>query len=80
MKVFSEKDLKIFLLFALMILLAPYTAAESGYVSPESYAVNEADLNDYMDVAPSPKLNIDDLDKPLKTKLKSRPRKAKTEN
>ena len=71
--------IKKFLIF-ILLLTAPAVFAEEGYISPESYAVNEADLNDYRDIAPSPKLKLDDLDKPLKTKLKSKPKKVKTEN
>ena len=64
--------LKKFLILTFILLLPHFVKAEDGYVSPEVYAVNEADLNDYMDIAPSPKLKLDDLDNPLKTKLKSR--------
>lgn len=71
--------IKKFLIF-ILLLTSPAVFAEEGYVSPESYAVNEADLNDYRDIAPSPKLKLDDLDKPLKTKLKSRPHRVKSEN
>lgn len=72
--------LKKFLILTFILLLPHFVKAEDGYVSPEVYAVNEADLNDYMDIAPSPKLKLDDLDNPLKTKLKSKPRKTKTDN
>ncbi len=80
MRIFNEKNLKVLLLTAFLIMFVPYTYAEEGYISPESYAVNEADLNDYMDIAPSPKLKLDDLDKPLKTKLKNKPHRVKSEN
>jgi len=46
-------------LLLLLILLIPKADA---YVSPENYAVNEADLTDYRMIAPSPKLDIDSLD------------------
>ena len=71
--------LKKFLILTFILLLPHFVKAEDGYVSPEVYAVNEADLNDYMDIAPSPKLKLDDLDNPLKTKLKSKPRKTKAD-
>ncbi len=79
MVVICKKDLKILILMSVLSILIPCAYAEEGYVSPESYAVNEADLNDYMDIAPSPKLKIDDLDKPLKTKIKRRPKKINPE-
>ena len=72
--------LKKFLILTFILLLPHFVKAEDGYVSPEVYAVNEADLNDYMDIAPSPKLKLDDLDNPLKTKLKPKPRKTKADN
>ena len=72
--------LKKFLILTFILLLAQFVKAEDGYVSPEGYAVNEADLNDYMDIAPSPKLKLDDLGNPLKTTLKSKPRKTKADN
>ena len=50
---------KIFLL--LIILLAPMAQA-NNYVSPETYAVNDADLLYYQNIPPSPKLNIDTLE------------------
>ena len=80
MGIIFEKKLKILILILTFFLIPHLANAETGYVSPESYAVNEADLNDYMDIAPSPKLKLDDLDKPLKTKLKSRPHRVKSEN
>ena len=36
--------------------------AFDDYVSPESYAVNEADFQDYRYVPPSPKLNLETLE------------------
>ena len=33
-----------------------------AYISPESYAVNEADIMDYRQIAPPPKLDLDSLD------------------
>lgn len=47
------------------LLIAPQANADlltNGYVSPENYAVNEADLQDYKYAQPAPKLNIDNLD------------------
>ena len=51
----------------LVIFLAPMAIADEGYVSPESYAVNEADLTDYFSIPSAPRLDIDNLDKPLKS-------------
>ena len=48
-----------------ILLLAPAANADllnGGYMSPENYAVNEADLQDYRYASPPPKLNIDNLD------------------
>lgn len=55
--------IKKFVLFIVM-LAAPAVYADlfEGYVSPESYAVNEADLVDYKYVPASPKLDIDTLE------------------
>ena len=53
-------------LVGLVIFLAPMAIADEGYVSPESYAVNEADLTDYFSIPSAPRLDIDNLDKPLK--------------
>lgn len=50
------------LLLLTLILVTPQTFAFDGYVSPESYAVNEADLNDYRYIPPSPKLNLEILE------------------
>lgn len=50
------------LLITLIFFFVPMANAESLYVSPESYAVNEADLTDYRYIPPSPKLNIDTLE------------------
>ena len=65
MRIICENYLKILIFLVFFLNFIPCTNAETGYISPESYAVNEADLNDYMDIAPSPKLKIDDLDKPF---------------
>lgn len=54
-------------LVGLVIFLAPMAIADEGYVSPESYAVNEADLTDYFSIPSAPRLDIDNLDKPLKS-------------
>ena len=50
--------MKKFLIISL-VLLIPHAYA---YVSPESYAVNEADFTDYTKIPPPPKINIDSLD------------------
>ena len=47
---------------ALCMLAAYGDLLDSNYVSPETYTVNEADLDYYRYVAPSPKLNVDMLD------------------
>lgn len=57
------------LLLFLILFSSIKTLADEGYVSPESYAVNEADLIDYIDVPAPTKPNIDNLDKPVKLKL-----------
>lgn len=83
-RILNNKEGKMIKYILLLILILFSTTssviADEGYISPESYAVNEADLNDYMDVAPSPKLKIDDLDNPIKSKIKSRPKKLKAED
>ena len=53
------------LILLLVLLIAPQANADlltGSYVSPETYAVNEADLQDYRYAPPPPKLNIDTLD------------------
>lgn len=45
-----------------LIFLSTKALAFDNYVSPESYAVNEADLVDYRYVPPSPKLNLEVLE------------------
>lgn len=67
------------LLLFILILSAPLAYADEGYVSPEVYAVNEADLLDYIDVPPPPKPDVTSADKPQKAK-KHRERKVKSEN
>lgn len=69
--------IKKFLIF-ILLLTAPAVFADEGYVSPESYAVNEADLLDYTDVPPPQRPNIDNLDKPVKIK-KQKEKKVKEE-
>lgn len=47
------------------LLITPQANADlltGDYVSPETYAVNEADLQDYRHIPPAPKLDIDHLD------------------
>lgn len=67
------------LLLFILLLSAPLAYADEGYVSPEVYAVNEADLLDYIDVPPPPKPDVTSADKPQKAK-KHRERKVKSEN
>ena len=69
-----KRLLPIFIL--LFILSSTKVLADEGYVSPESYAVNEADLIDYIDVPPPARPNIDNLDKPVKIK-KQKERKVR---
>ena len=52
--------IKRFLLISILFAACP-VFAEYSYVSPETYAVNEADLLDYMNIPRSPKPSIDDL-------------------
>ena len=66
------------LILILMLSVSPFVMADEGYVSPETYAVNEADLLDYTDVPPPDKPNIDNLDKPVKIK-KHKEQKVKEE-
>jgi len=75
--------MKRFLLLTL-ILTTPQAFAFDNYVSPESYAVNEADFQDYKYVAPAPKLNLEvleTLDRPAVEVVveKQRPEKVKKE-
>ncbi len=49
-------------LILILILAAPKAFALDNYVSPESYAVNEADFQDYKYIPPSPKLNLEILE------------------
>ena len=53
--------MKRFLLILILFAACP-AFAEYSYVSPETYAVNEADLLDYMSIPRSVKPNIDELD------------------
>lgn len=55
------------LIIILALLTTPVFAGEllygGSYVSPEQYAVNEADMiYDYSNIPPAPKLNVDNLD------------------
>ncbi len=59
--------IKKFLIISLL-LIAQTAIADEGYVSPESYAVNESELLDYMDVPATSKPTLNDLDKPIKFK------------
>jgi hypothetical protein len=66
------------LLLFILILTAPVAFAQEGYVSPETYAVNEADLLDYTNVPPPPKPNVTSAEKPQKIK-KHKEKKVKEE-
>ena len=66
---------KILLLLALFVTAPAY--CEYSYVSPETYAVNEADMIDYMNIPPSPKLKIEDLDKKIKPQTTQKHAKEK---
>ena len=66
------------LLLFILILTAPVAFAQEGYVCPETYAVNEADLLDYTDVPPPPKPNVTSAEKPQKIK-KHKEKKVKEE-
>lgn len=65
------------IILLLIFLTACPAFAEYSYVSPETYAVNEADMLDYMNIPRSPRLNIDELDKPLKRKTTENIKPAK---
>lgn len=51
------------ILLVLFLLSTSPCFAEYSYVSPETYAVNEADMLDYMNIPATPKPRIEDLDK-----------------
>lgn len=59
----TRKDKMKKLLILTLLLITPQAFAYEGYVSPESYAVNEADFQDYRYIPPSPKLNLEMLEK-----------------
>lgn len=67
-----------YILILILIAVQLTAIADEGYVSPETYAVNEADLRDYTDVPPPERPNIDNLDKPVKIK-KYREKKVREE-
>ena len=67
-----------YILILILIAVQLTAIADEGYVSPETYAVNEADLLDYTDVPPPERPNIDNLDKPVKIK-KYREKKVREE-
>jgi hypothetical protein len=52
---------KKFLLIALLISM-PKVFAFDDYVSPETYAINEADFTDYRYIPPTPRPSLDELD------------------
>lgn len=54
--------IKKFILIIILLTAYPAYSDEYSYVSPETYAVNEADLLDYMSIPRTPKPNIDELD------------------
>lgn len=56
----------ILILILIMISTCVTKANDTGYVSPESYAVNEADMTDYFDIPAPQRLNIDELDNRIK--------------
>ena len=65
------------ILLTLILFVACPAFAEYSYVSPENYAVNEADMLDYMSIPRSPRPNIDELDKPIKHKTTENVKPAK---
>lgn len=72
--------MKKFIIILSLILISSNVFAFDGYVSPESYAVNEADLTDYKYIPASPKLNLEvleTLDQPaVEVKIK-KPKKTR---
>lgn len=56
------------LILITLLFIAPTVFADEGYVSPETYAVNEADLTDYWSVPKSQPLDITSDVKPAKIK------------
>lgn len=58
----KDKMIKKFLFLALFIIAGNNIIAIENYISPESYAVNEADLTDYRYIPPSPKINLEYLE------------------
>lgn len=57
---------KLFVFIFLILFSGIANANNTGYVSPETYAVNEADMTDYFNIPAPQKLNIDDLDNHIK--------------
>ena len=57
---------KLFVFIFLILFSGIASANDTGYVSPETYAINEADMTDYFDIPAPQKLNIDDLDNHIK--------------
>lgn len=77
--IIRKDNMKKFIIL-LLILFAPKAFAFDGYVSPESYAVNEADLMDYKYIPASPKLNLElleTLDQPAAEVVVKKPKKVK---
>ena len=54
------------IIISLILFSGIASANDTGYVSPETYAINEADMTDYFDIPAPQKLNIDDLDNHIK--------------
>ena len=50
------------ILLVLLLLFLAKQAYADAYISPERYAVNEADYMDYTRIAPPKPLNVDSLD------------------
>ena len=67
------------LVFIFLILFSGIVSAnDTGYVSPESYAINEADMTDYFDIPAPQRLNVDDLDNHIKLNKTTPSTKAET--
>lgn len=57
---------KLFAFIFLILFSGIASANDTGYVSPETYAINEADMTDYFDIPAPQRLNVDDLDNHIK--------------
>ncbi len=72
-------------LILILIFISPQVFAYENYVSPESYAVNEADFTDYRYIPATPKLNLDMLEtqqttEPVKKQKEKEPKVSKNED